>query len=52
MLNGEDFILPACLICVVEDGRITRLDEYFDPAISAHLYEVTDEFNRRQNQNT
>jgi ketosteroid isomerase-like protein len=45
MLNGEPFILPACLICVVKDGRITRLDEYFDPAISAHLYEVTEAHN-------
>jgi ketosteroid isomerase-like protein len=24
--------LPACVICAVEDGRITRLDEYFDSA--------------------
>jgi uncharacterized protein len=47
MLNGEPFILPACLICVVEEGRITRLDEYFDPAISARLYEVTAEYNAR-----
>ncbi len=22
--------LPACIVCRVEDGRITRLDEYFD----------------------
>ncbi len=26
--------LPACVICAVVDGRITRLDEYFD---SAHV---------------
>ena len=26
--------LPACVICAVKDGRITRLDEYFD---SAHV---------------
>jgi len=24
--------LPACVICAVKDGRITRLDEYFDSA--------------------
>jgi ketosteroid isomerase-like protein len=28
--------LPACVICAVKDGRITRLDEYFD---SAHVAE-------------
>ncbi len=24
--------LPACIVCAVSDGRITRLDEYFDSA--------------------
>lgn len=24
--------LPACIVCAVKDGRITRLDEYFDSA--------------------
>lgn len=24
--------LPACIVCTVSDGRITRLDEYFDSA--------------------
>lgn len=28
--DGKRVELPACLICVVADGRITRLDEYFD----------------------
>jgi len=32
--NGNALSVPACLVCTVEDGRITRLDEYFD---SAHL---------------
>ena len=28
--------LPCAIICQVEDGKITRLDEYFD---SAHVAE-------------
>lgn len=32
--NGEPFELPACIVGVVKDGLITRLDEYFD---SVHL---------------
>lgn len=32
--NGEPFELPACMVGVVKDGLITRLDEYFD---SAHV---------------
>lgn len=30
--KGRVLTLPACLICTVADGRITRLDEYFDSA--------------------
>jgi ketosteroid isomerase-like protein len=30
--DGAAVRLPACLVCAVEDGRITRLDEYFDSA--------------------
>lgn len=30
--NGREFVLPACIICVVKNGRITRLDEYLDSA--------------------
>ncbi len=41
MRNGEAFVLPACIICQVEDGRISRLDEYFDPAITTRLLQVT-----------
>jgi ketosteroid isomerase-like protein len=33
-LDGAPLELPACLVCQVEGGRITRLDEYFD---SAHV---------------
>jgi ketosteroid isomerase-like protein len=32
--SGKELRLPSCIICDVEDGRITRLDEYFD---SAHV---------------
>jgi ketosteroid isomerase-like protein len=32
--DGGPVALPACIVCQVKDGRITRLDEYFD---SAHL---------------
>ncbi|HYC57041.1 MAG TPA: nuclear transport factor 2 family protein [Candidatus Binatia bacterium] len=30
--KGASFELPACVVCKVECGRITRLDEYFDSA--------------------
>jgi ketosteroid isomerase-like protein len=40
MPNGEPFIMPTSMICVVEEGRITRLDEYFDSAASTRLGEV------------
>jgi ketosteroid isomerase-like protein len=30
--NGRELALPACIICVVKHGRITRLDEYVDSA--------------------
>jgi len=35
--TGEDFALPACIVCRVADGRITRLDEYLDMAGAAAL---------------
>ncbi len=35
--NGEDFAMPACLVVMVRDGRITRLEEYLDPAQAAVL---------------
>ncbi|KAB7742343.1 DUF4440 domain-containing protein [Parvibaculum sedimenti] len=35
--SGEDFAMPACLIVMVKDGRITRLEEYLDPAQAAVL---------------
>jgi ketosteroid isomerase-like protein len=36
--DGKAVSLPAALICRVKDGRITRLDEYFD---SAHVAAFT-----------
>ena len=32
LADGAGFRLPASLICDVRDGRITRLDEYYDSA--------------------
>ncbi|HWF77981.1 MAG TPA: nuclear transport factor 2 family protein [Caulobacteraceae bacterium] len=30
--DGAKVALAACLVCRVQDGKITRLDEYFDSA--------------------
>jgi ketosteroid isomerase-like protein len=30
--DGVRLALPACIVCTVENGKITRLDEYFDSA--------------------
>lgn len=35
--SGKELRLPACIICEVEHGKITRLDEYFDSAQVAVL---------------
>ena len=35
--SGKDLRLPACIICEVEHGKITRLDEYLDSAHTAVL---------------
>jgi ketosteroid isomerase-like protein len=35
--NGQALDIPACLVCTVQDGRITRLDEYLDTAHLAPL---------------
>jgi ketosteroid isomerase-like protein len=35
--NGEELHVAACIVCTVADGRITRLDEYFDSAQIAAL---------------
>lgn len=35
--NGTPLEVPACVVCEVRDGRITRLDEYLDSAHTAPL---------------
>lgn len=30
--DGVEVTLTACIVCAAADGRITRLDEYFDQA--------------------
>lgn len=35
--NGDPLEMPACIVCTVADGRITRLDEYLDSAQTASL---------------
>ena len=35
--NGNAFAIPACVVCTVVDGRVTRLDEYLD---SAHVAKI------------
>lgn len=37
--NGRELNIPACIICTVRNGRITRLDEYIDSAHVAPLFE-------------
>jgi ketosteroid isomerase-like protein len=31
--DGVRLSLPACIVCTVKNGHITRLDEYFDSAV-------------------
>lgn len=33
--NGKDVSLAACIVCAIKNGRISRLDEYFDSAALA-----------------
>jgi ketosteroid isomerase-like protein len=35
--NGEELRVHTCLVCTVRDGRITRVNEYFDSAQIAAL---------------
>src|SRR3546814_8550485 len=30
MKSGQEFEVHACFVCVVENGKITRFDEYWD----------------------
>lgn len=32
--NGQELSIPACIVCAVDNGQITRLEEYLD---SAHI---------------
>lgn len=36
--SGEELDIPSCIVCTVVDGRITRLDEYFDSSHIAPLF--------------
>jgi uncharacterized protein len=35
--SGKEIAIPTCVVCKVENGRITRLDEYLDSAQTATL---------------
>jgi uncharacterized protein len=35
--SGKEIAIPACIVCKVENGRITRLDEYLDSAQTVAL---------------
>lgn len=37
LASGEQFAMPACVICRVEGGAIVSLDEYLDSAQAARL---------------
>ena len=40
--GGAEFRFPACLVVRVEDGRISRLEEYFDTApLTAALSQIS-----------
>src|SRR3546814_18946516 len=34
MKSGQEFEVHACIVCVVENGKITRFDEYWDTSRS------------------
>lgn len=38
---GGPFSMPACIVCQVQNGRITRLEEYLDSAQAQHLLALT-----------
>jgi ketosteroid isomerase-like protein len=39
--DGAKVSLPACIVCQVKNGRITRLDEYFDSAAVEQFRKVS-----------
>lgn len=38
--DGARLAVPACVVCAVKDGKITRLDEYFDSVRVAEFRKV------------
>jgi len=38
--DGARLTMPACVVCAVKDGKINRLDEYFDSAQLAEFRKV------------
>jgi ketosteroid isomerase-like protein len=41
--DGTKYHLPACILFKVKDGRVTRIDEYFDSAHFAPLLKLLPE---------
>jgi ketosteroid isomerase-like protein len=35
--SGQPFSVPACIVCTVVDGRVTRVDEYLDSTQAATI---------------
>ena len=35
--SGTPFAIPACIVCTVVDGLVTRVDEYLDSAQAAGI---------------
>lgn len=46
--NGQPYVMPACIICTVVKGRITRLDEYMDSAHVAPLIAAGEEMRKKK----
>src|SRR3546814_4970638 len=40
MKSGQEFEVHACIVCVVENGKITRFDEYWDTRSEEHTSEL------------
>ena len=38
--GGTPFAIPACIVCTVVDGLVTRVDEYLDSAQAAGIASV------------
>jgi ketosteroid isomerase-like protein len=38
--NGAELHVPACMVCTVRDGKITRIDEYLDITQLAPLFDI------------